>query len=317
MYTGLHYTLAAAFVSLTLSTNAHAQDCQPACADGSVCENGTCVSATPDAAPPAAPPATAAPPPPAPPPQPAPAPAPPPMYYPPPYAGPPPPQQYPPAPATEGAPRFRPGPYFGAAVGYGAPFGAQTVFGNGASIGGGVGFLGSIGFQISENFGVGGFIHWNSATVEYEETDNGPDDISGWVLFYGVEARAGFITKAVDGWASLGVSLGNGNLTQTYDETSCSPAGGCESLQAEVRDEVTFGVMPTIAFGASAKLSPQWGLGPAFRMYVLSVGEACRDIQVDDSPSFPGVDDNDCTSDTNETAIPNVAFAGLELTFRP
>jgi hypothetical protein len=282
--------------------------------------------AAPDAAP-AAPPAPAPTPPPAP--APAPAPAPPPAYPPPqayPPAGPPPGYApYPPPPAaerqSEAGPdpelQFSPGFYIGAALGYGAPLGAQTIFGDEASIAGGVGVMGSAGYQISRNFGLGAFVHWNNAAIEFPEADEEPDDLSSWVLFYGVEARGGFMSKAVDGWASLGLAFGTGSLTFKDESSFCSPEG-CFTQTFEQTDDVTFGPMPTIAFGASAKPSPHWGIGPVFRMYVLSVGEACAKLEASsDVPGSTSLDDSECTSDTDEVAIPNVAFAGLEVVFRP
>jgi hypothetical protein len=274
---------------------------------------------------------------PAPTPPPAPAPAPPPAY--------PPPQAYPPPGPPPGygqyrepwsgpgpdepgpddepkEPPFKPGPYISAAVGYGAPLGAQTVTGSdNASIGGGVGLIGSLGYQIVQNFGLGAFIHWNNVGIEYPDSDNEPDESSAHVLFYGLEARGGFITDSVDGWASIGIALGTGSLTESDEESQCDPSfGGCFQFKAEANDDVTFGPMPTFAFGLNAKLSRQWGLGPVFRMYLLSVGEACADVKAEQSqPGFPNqtFSNDDCTKDTDEVAIPNVGFAGLELSFRP
>jgi hypothetical protein len=280
--------------------------------------------AAPEAAPPT-PPAPA----PAPTPAPAPPPAPPPPAYPPPQAYPPagPPPGYapypPPAPqdGTGAAPEpgdgFLPGFYLSAGVGYGAPLGAQTVFGDEAAIAGGVGVVGAAGYQISRNFGLGAFIHWNDAKIEFPDSDSEPDELSSWVLFYGVEARGGFITRAVDGWASLGLAFGTGSMTVKNESTFCS-AGTCFTETFERTDDVTFGAMPTIAFGASAKLSRQWGIGPVFRMYVLNVSEVCDKVEASiDAPGAQSIDDSECTSDTDEVAIPNVGFAGLELVFRP
>jgi hypothetical protein len=288
----------------------------------------------------AAPPADAAPvpetapeaaPAPAPSPPPPPQPAPPPTYAPPPAyppAGPPPGYAQYPAPASapqepplaEGAAAFKPGPYFGLAGGYGAPLGAQQIFGGPLSISGGVGVLVSAGYQISSNFGLGAFGHWNNAATKFIDIDDEPDEISAWVLFYGIEARAGFFTKAVDGWASLGLALGTGSMTLRDEETSCfiGPSGGpmCTLEEVQYEYDVTFGPMATIAFGATAKLSPQWGFGPVFRMYFLNVTEACAKVETD-SPNTAPADDSECTSDMDEVLIPNVAFAGLELVFRP
>jgi hypothetical protein len=224
---------------------------------------------------------------------------------------------------VDSKPTFKGGPYFAAAVGYGAPLGAQVVLGDGASIGGGVGVIGSLGYQITQNFGIGAFIHYNDVAVEYVDEDSRPDDSSASVLFYGLEARAGFITDAVDGWASLGLALGTGSLNIKNEDQSCGvPGSGCITFRTDATGDVTFGPMPSIGFGAAAKLSRQWGLGPVLRLYVLSVGEACEDGEREVSSSVPGISSettefDDCTKDTDEVIVPNVAFAGLELTFRP
>jgi hypothetical protein len=214
-------------------------------------------------------------------------------------------------------PPFKPGPYMSAGVGYGAPLGAQTVpsFGSGSSIGGGVGIIGALGYQIIQNFGLGAFIHWNNVAHEYPDSDFEPDESSASVLFYGIEARAGFITSAVDGWASLGIALGTGDHTETLEQRQCD-GFGCFELKRQVDYEVTFGPTPTLAFGMSAKLSSQWGIGPVFRLYMLNVGEACYDSKLE-QPGFPTQSDDDCTKDTGDVTVPNVGFAGLELSFRP
>jgi hypothetical protein len=109
-------------------------------------------------------------------------------------------------------------------------------------------------------------------------------------------------------------------MTVRNEETSgfVGPSGAptCVTADSQYDYDVTFGPMPTIAFGATAKLSPQWGIGPVFRMYFLNVTEACVKEE-NQLPNSPPVDDSECTSDMSEVLIPNVGFAGLEVVFRP
>jgi hypothetical protein len=186
--------------------------------------------------------------------------------------------------------------------------GASTIYADDdTSLGGGVGVMLFAGYQISEHFGVGGFAHYNQATIQFVESDEEPDELSAFVLLGGVEARGGFMTESVDGWASLGLAMGYGKLT--YKDTE-------GSFTSEGDDEVNFGVTPTIAFGAEAKASSLVSIGPIFRLYLTQIGEVCTDQKVEDSGTEV-FSDSECGSDTGDAIVPNIAFAGVSLTFRP
>jgi hypothetical protein len=207
----------------------------------------------------------------------------------------------------------RSGLYLNATLGYGAPMGANTALASDdVAIGGGVGALFSAGFELSPNFALGAFLHYNNVSFQAEESEDKPDDVSSSVLLYGAELR-GFISSGIlTGYGSLGLALGSGRL-----EYSASDSSFDDEYDLKVNQTVDFSPMPTLAFGVEAKVSDIISIGPNFRWYFTGVGEACSEMKFSEPSS--GFDDESkaCADGEGEEILPHIVFVGLGLTVRP
>jgi hypothetical protein len=255
--------------------------------------------------------------------------APPPQYY---WA---PPSYPPPAPPADTPPEtvdaaLKRGPYFGAWVGAGGPFGGDTTLGSSAGYKEGVGVLGTVGWAFIPNFGIGAFLHYNRTSLAIPP--RAQDDLannSAYGLFYGLEARGMAGAGPLLGWASLGISLGTGNLSFETTQSSASPGSSNNGSVGNV----SFKPMPVLSFGVEVEVTKGLALGPQLRWYIVSVDSACvtstrqvavfdpntGQIQTDPNTGLPVTSartNTDCASGISEVTVPDILFAGVGLTYR-
>jgi hypothetical protein len=207
------------------------------------------------------------------------------------------------------------GPYFGAWVGSGGPFGGNETDVNFEA---GAGLLGTVGYAFIPNFGIDVFVHWNhTARVIPRGVVASFNDNSAHVLLYGAEARGQIGKGPVIGWGSLGISLGNGSATLSSSQPPDSSGFGSSS-QSE--GDITWKVMPVLAFGAEVEVVKGLSFGPTARLYITSASEACatqRDSFTGPDPTFNQTSSQkQCASGLSSITIPNIAFVGLGLTYR-
>jgi hypothetical protein len=227
-------------------------------------------------------------------------------YYPPPAA--PPPIAPPPAPAPspfEGPER---GLYVSAGFGVGAPFGGNTTVAGGFSEG--AGLLGVAGYAIIPNFGLDAFVHYNFTSLTVRNDIGTLDDNSGHVLLYGAEARGMAGAGRFIGWLSVGFSLGTGSLSLRQSSTDFTTG-------VSANDDVTFGVMPVLGFGADIALIEGLSIGPQLRWYITNASRACSDQTVSFPAGFGGPTSNKrCTESFGNLTVPDILFVGAGLTYR-
>jgi hypothetical protein len=244
----------------------------------------------------------------------------PPQYYgaPPPYA----PQPEPNPDSAVEATNPKRGPYFGAWLGVGGPYGGDTTIGRGSGYSQGAGVLGTAGYAFIPNFGLGLFVHYNTtsiATQPNSATDLSITENSAHVLLYGLEARGIVGAGPVIGWASLGFSFGTGTLSLNQNSTSPPSSSLGVNVTSSSSGDLTFKVMPVIAFGAEVEVTRGLGIGPVLRWYVTNVDSACDTATATISSPTIGPQTNSrtqCASRIPDVTVPDILFLGVGLTYR-